>query len=135
MTKASIKQQQKHKYTLYQLHNDDSIISRIRYWYLNDILVFPTVVIERNHPNSLILPAIYHYASNTLYEGENDCVQFIDTLANEVGSCRNIDTITLHAQDGDGEGAPPTFLSNQGDSLLNMFLKLDDTVELANCSS
>lgn len=129
-----------HRYTLYQSKDDDAIVSIIRELYVNDILVLPTVVIETAHPHGMVLPSIYHHDANILYEGVHECERFLREIASDIfvhrSSHNKNKRVKYHSTyKVDGEGAPPTFRSNHGDALLNMFLKLDDTVELPSCSS
>jgi hypothetical protein len=46
--------------------------------YAQDHIIIPTVIIEHGHPDHLRLPAIYEYATNVLYEGLDECVQFFE---------------------------------------------------------
>lgn len=66
------------QYTLYKEPVQTDTLAIVRYLYSQGIVLFPTVIVERNHPSGISLPAIYEYSTNTLYEGLDECVRFYE---------------------------------------------------------
>lgn len=67
------------KYTLYKNPIDLDTLAMVRYLYANSVVLLPTVIIERKHPEKIVLPAIYEYETNQLYEGIDECVRFYES--------------------------------------------------------
>lgn len=65
-------------YTLYKNPIQMETLAIVQYLYHNNIFILPTVIVERNHPDGIILPAIYDHKLNTLYEGIDECVKYYE---------------------------------------------------------
>lgn len=66
------------RYTLYKNPIQTDTLAIVQYLYHNNIFLLPTVIIEKNHPRNLVLPAIYDHYCNELFEGIDECVRFYE---------------------------------------------------------
>lgn len=74
------------RYTLYKNPIQTDTLAIVQYLYHNDIFMLPTVIIEKNHPHGIELPAIYDHLCNELYEGIDECVRFYETYTGMTGT-------------------------------------------------
>lgn len=66
------------RYTLYKHPIQTDTLAIVQYLYHNGIFMLPTVIIEKNHPRNITLPAIYDHYRNELFEGIDECAKFYE---------------------------------------------------------